>query len=143
MSIVATDTSYLLKLMNDKAFYTTQQMHATNAYDANEKKLSKQVNAEEKWEKAYDSAMDPDRDLHAGNITVTKGSNSEKLAEQYAKAKVKEYNEALSQELADLDVEYDMWKTMYDTMLTEVNAQIESAKTNASTAAQDTGLLQQ
>ena len=143
MSIVATDTSYLLKLMNDKDFYTVQQMHATNAYDANEKKLSKQVKAEEKWEKAYDSALDPERALNCRGVHVNAGNQSEATAKRYADAKAREYNAALSQELADLDVEYDMWKTMYDTMLTEVNAQIESAKTNASTAAQDTGLLQQ
>ena len=45
-------------------------------------------------------------------------------------------------ELADLDIEYDTMKTMYDTMLEQLRAQKESEKTATSTAAQDTGLLQ-
>ena len=64
------------------------------------------------------------------------------LADQYAHAKVDQYNEELSLELADLDMEYDTMKTMYDTMLEELRAQQESEKTATSTAAQDTGLLQ-
>ena len=64
------------------------------------------------------------------------------LADMYAHAKVDEYNEELSLELADLDIEYDTMKTMYDTMLEELRAQQESEKTATSTAAQDTGLLQ-
>ena len=64
------------------------------------------------------------------------------IADAYAHAKVKQYDEELSLELADLDIEYDTMKTMYDTMLEELRAQQESEKTATSTAAQDTGLLQ-
>ena len=57
--------------------------------------------------------------------------------------KVKEYDEAYSLELADLDIEYDTMKCMYDTLLEEMRAQQESEKTATSSAAQDTGLLGQ
>ena len=55
---------------------------------------------------------------------------------------VKQYDEELSLELAELDMEYDTMKTMYDTLLEEMRAQADSEKTATSTAAQDTGLLQ-
>ena len=70
-------------------------------------------------------------------------SKVEALADKYAHAKVKQYNEELSLELADLDIEYDTMKCMYDTLLEQMRAQQESEKTATSTAAQDTGLLQQ
>ena len=51
------------------------------------------------------------------------------------------YNEELSESLAELDIEYDTMKCMYDTLLEELRAQQESEKTATSTAAQDTGML--
>ena len=97
---------------------------------------------EEKWESAFDSAIDNTRDLKLGKITVKSGNTNEMIAGQYADAKVSQYNEELSEELADLDIEYDTMKTMYDTMLESLRAQKDSEKQATSTAAQDTGLLQ-
>ena len=54
---------------------------------------------------------------------------------------INQYNEELSLELADLDIEYDTMKCMYDTLLEQMRAKKESEKTATSTAAQDTGLL--
>ena len=97
----------------------------------------------EKWNDAYDSALDNERELHSGTVTVTEGNTCECLAIEYADDKVDEYNEELSLSLADLDIEYDTMKCMYDTLLEELRAQQESEKTATSTAAQDTGLLNQ
>ena len=82
------------------------------------------------------------KEIKAGGITVKEGNKNEQVADAYAHAKVKKYDEDLSLELADLDIEYDTMKSMYDTLLEEMRAQQESEKTATSTAAQDTGLLQ-
>lgn len=126
----------------DINFYTQESIKWNAKYEANSAKLEKQVNYEEKWEAAYDSAIDNTKTYSAGNVTVTEGNKNERLADAYAHAKVKQYDEELSLELAELDMEYDTMKTMYDTLLEEMRAQAESEKTATSTAAQDTGLLQ-
>lgn len=120
---------------------TQQQMFWNAKYEANADKLSQQVKYEEKWEGAFDSAMDATKELKCGSFKVAEGNQSEYVAEEYANRKVKQYNEELSLELAELDIEYDTMKSMYDTMLEQMRAQQESEKTATSTAAQDTGLL--
>ncbi len=143
---MANTSALLLNLLTTNAdinYYTQQQIYWSNKYEANSAKLAKQVKAEEKWNDAYDNALDNERELHSGDVTVTVGNTCECLAIEYADDKVDEYNEELSLSLADLDIEYDTMKCMYDTLLEELRAQQESEKTATSTAAQDTGLLNQ
>ena len=142
---MANTAALLGNLLNTNAdinYYTQQSIFWNAKYEANSAKLSKQVKYEEKWQNAFDSAMNNDKDISAGGFTVKAGNNNEMLADAYAHAKVKQYDEELSIELADLDIEYDTMVSMYDTMLEQLRAQQESEKTATSTAAQDTGLLQ-
>ena len=145
MSTTAANLAGLLTTNADINYYTQQSIYWNAKYEANLTKLEKQMKYEEKWESAYDSAMDSDKDLKLkGKVYITAGEAvSEAKAEAYANAKVDEYDEELSLELADLDIEYDSMKTMYDTLLEEMRAKEESEKTATSTAAQDTGLLGQ
>lgn len=142
---MANTAALLGNLLNTNAdinYYTQQSIFWNAKYEANSAKLQEQVKYEEKWQSAFDSAIDNTKDLTAGGVTVRKENQNEYIADLYAHAKVKQYSEELSLELADLDIEYDTMKTMYDTMLEELRAQQESEKTATSTAAQDTGLLQ-
>ncbi len=142
---MANTAALLGNLLNTKAdinYYTQQSVFWNAKYEANSAKLQEQVKYEEKWEKAFDSAIDNTKELNVGGIRVGANNQNEMLADKYAHAKVKQYDEELSLELADLDMEYDTMKTMYDTMLEELRAQQEGEKTATSTAAQDTGLLQ-
>ena len=146
---MANTAALLGNLLNTNAdinYYTQQSIYWNAKYEANSAKLEKQVKYEEKWESAFDSAIDNTKDITAymngTKMVIKEGNTNEMLADQYAHAKVDQYNEELSLELADLDMEYDTMKTMYDTMLEELRAQQESEKTATSTAAQDTGLLQ-
>ena len=146
---MANTAALLGNLLNTNAdinYYTQQSIYWNAKYEANSAKLEKQVKYEEKWESAFDSAIDNTKAITAyvngAKLIVNEGNTNEMLADQYAHAKVDQYNEELSLELADLDMEYDTMKTMYDTMLEELRAQQESEKTATSTAAQDTGLLQ-
>ncbi len=142
---MANTAALLGNLLNTKAdinYYTQQSVFWNAKYEANSAKLQEQVKYEEKWEKAFDEAIDNTKELNKGGIRVVVNNQNVMLADKYAHAKVKQYDEELSLELADLDMEYDTMKTMYDTMLEELRAQQESEKTATSTAAQDTGLLQ-
>ena len=146
---MANTAALLGNLLNTNAdinYYTQQSIYWNAKYEANSAKLEKQVKYEEKWESAFDTAMNCTKDMsvyvNGTKMVIKEGNTNEALADMYAHAKVDEYNEELSLELADLDIEYDTMKTMYDTMLEELRAQQESEKTATSTAAQDTGLLQ-
>lgn len=142
---MANTAALLGNLLNTNAdinYYTQQSIFWNAKYEANQAKLEKQVKYEEKWESAFDSAIDNTRDLKLGKITVKSGNTNEMIAGQYADKKVSQYNEELSESLADLDIEYDTMKTMYDTMLETLRAKKDSEKQATSTAAQDTGLLQ-
>ncbi len=142
---MANTAALLGTLLNTNAeinYYTQQQIYWSGKYESNSAKLEKQVKYEEKWESAFDSAIDNTKELTAGNVTVAENNQNEQLADAYADAKVKQYDEELSLELAELDVEYDTMQTMYEAMLEQLRAQQDSLETATSTAAQDTGLLQ-
>lgn len=138
--------SDLLSTNADINYYTQQQLFWAQKYEANSAKLSKQVSYEEKWESSFDAAIDNTSELKASlngqAIVVAKNNTNEALANTYADAKVSQYDEDLSAELAELDVDYDTMQTMYETLLESLRAQQESEKTATSTSAQDTGLLQ-
>lgn len=144
---MANTAALLGNLLNKNAdynYYAMQQIYWNNMYEANSAKLSKQTKYEEKWESAFDDAQNVDKQCKIGNTTWKEKDRvlSDAQADAYAHAKVKEYNESLSLELADLDLEYDTMRNMYDTLMQELQSQKESAKSVTSTAAQDTGLLQ-
>ena len=141
---MANTAALLGNLLNTNAdinYYTQQSIFWNAKYEANSAKLQKQVDYEQKWESAYESAIDNTKELKCGGVIVAEGNQNQQVADKYAHAKVKHYDEELSLELAELDIEYDTMKTMYDTLLEEMRAQKESEKTATSTAAQDTGLL--
>ena len=142
---MANTAALLGTLLNTKAdinYYTQQQIYWRGKYEANSAKLEKQVKYEEKWQSAYDSAIDNTKDLTAGGYTVKSGNQNTQVADAYAHAKVKQYNEELSLELAEMDVEYDTMQTMYEAMLEQCRAQKDAENTAVQNAAQDTGLLQ-
>ena len=145
MSNTAAQLGNLLCTNADINYYTQQSIYWTSKYEANMAKLEEQVKFHEKWEGAFDSAIDNTKQLTAtrcgSKVVVNEGNQCEDIADAYAHAKVHQYDEELSLELADLDIEYDTMKTMYDTLLTELRAKQEAEKTSTGEAARDTGLL--
>lgn len=142
MSNTAALLGNLLTVNADINYYTQQQMFWSGKYEANFAQLEKQVKYEEDWYEAYDKCMtgkDDGKGVQCAGKTYN--PNNECEAIKYADAKVKQYNASVSEELADLDIEYDTMKCMYETLLEELRAKQEGAKTATSTAAQDTGML--
>ena len=136
----------LLNTQADLNYYTMQLNFWSSKYEANSEKLEKQVKYEEKWEKAYDDAIDNTGELKASCggvcIKVAENNTNKDLADRYAHAKVQQYDKELSLELAELDIEYDTMKTMYEALVTMKQAEKESQKQSTATSAQDTHLLQ-
>ena len=126
-------------------FYVMQLNYWSQKYEANSEKLQKQEGYYTKWESAYDDAQNADKVCKIGN-QEWKGKDtvlSDAEAERYANAKVTQYDEALSLELASLDIDFDATKTMFETLVTEIKAQIDSQKSQVAASAQDTHLLGQ
>ena len=143
MATVAAQLGSLLCTNADVNYYIQQSIYWTGKYEANMAKLEEQVKYHDKWECAFDSAIDNTKQLTAGGVVVNEGNKCEDLADAYAHAKVRHYDEELSIELANLDIEYETRKCMYDTLLQELRAQQEAKETSTGEAAQDTGLLNQ
>ena len=149
---MAATAASLLAYLNTRAdinYYIQQQQFWSAKYTANEAKLAEQVKLEDKWMSEYDKAFEEGRSTElkynacglSGTIGKEQIAASEAIAEAYAYTKVDEYDEELSLELADLDIEYDTMKNMYDTLIETMRAQEESQKTLTSENAQDTGML--
>ncbi len=145
MAITAAALGSLLTTQADYNYYIQQQMYWSNKYEANMAKLEEQVKYETKWESAMDDATNVDKTCKIGNKTWKEKDVvlSDSESRRYADAKVTKYDAELSLELADLDIEYDTMKTMYDTLVQELSAQKDAEKTLVGTCAQDTGLLNQ
>ena len=132
----------LLTINADINYYTQQQIFWNGKYEANIAKLEQHVKLEDKWYSAYDKCYygnDSGEGVKFNGKTLQTGI--ECVAIDYADTKVRQYDAELSEELADLDIEYDTMKCMYETLLEELRAKQEGAKTATSTAAQDTGML--
>lgn len=125
----------------DINYYVQQQIFWSGKYEANSTKLNQQLKYETKFESAFDSAIDNTKELSCRGVKVAEGNTSEVIADEYAHAKVREYDEELSMELAELDMEYDTMKCMYESLLEQMRAQQDSEKSAVQNAAQDTGLL--
>ena len=140
----SSDLSALLGIQADLSFNTLQLSRISKKYEAIHKQLDKMTNYEEKWEKAFEDAQDVDKTCKIGNKTWKEKDQvlNDKMADAYAHAKVKEFDEDILIDLTEKDMEYDAIKTMLEASITELQAEKESWKQQTATDAQDTHLLQ-
>lgn len=141
---MANTSAQLLNYLGTKAdiAYATQQLvYWADKYEANNKRLEKQTKFEEQWNNAYDKCYEltDDKTLELNGRTYFGGCECE--ATDYANDKVTQYDENLKEELAELDMEYETMKTLWEAELEVLNNRAEGEKQNLATAAQDTGLL--
>lgn len=139
---MANTSAQLLNYLGTKAdiaYATQQSIYWADKYEKNQKLLNEQTKFEEKWNKHYDDAMDPNKAIKG--VKEKDEVLCECDAVDYADSKVTEYDEALKEELAELDIEYDTMKTMWEAELEVLNNRAEAEKQNLATSAQDTGLL--
>ena len=139
-------TSPLLgSLLSEKAnlaFYTVEQVKWSEKYAGIQKKVAAEEKKQAAYEKAYDAAMNNDKELKAGGITVSANNINERIAEQYAIAK-SDFDESAYEELVELDTEYDTMNTLYATMIEQSKSKIKSLETATSQAAQSTEIIGQ
>ena len=139
-------TSALLgSLLSEKAnlaFYTVEQVKWSEKYAGIQNKLTAAQKDQVAYEKAYDAAMNNNKELKAGGITVSANNINERIAEQYAHAK-SGFQEEILEELNRLDIEYDTMNTLYATMIEQSKSKIKSLESATSQAAQSTEILGQ
>lgn len=139
-------TSALLgSLLSEKAnlaFYTVEQVKASEKYATIQKDVAAAEKKQAAYEKAYDAAMNNNKELKAGGITVSANNINERIAEQYALAK-SDFDESAYRELVELDTEYDTRNALYATMIEQSKSKIKSLESATSQAAQSTEILGQ
>ena len=139
-------TSPLLgSLLSEKAnlaFYTVEQVKWSEKYAGIQKKVAAEEKKQAAYEKAYDAAMNNDKELKAGGITVSANNINERIAEQYAIEK-SDFDESAYEELVELDTEYDTMNTLYATMIEQSKSKIKSLESATSQAAQSTEIIGQ
>lgn len=138
-------TSALLgSLLSEKAnlaFYTVEQVKASERLAGIEKKVAAEEKKQAGYEKAYDAAMNNNKELKAGGITVSANNINERIAEQYALAK-SGFQEEILEELNEINTEYDTRNALYATMIAETEAKVKSLESAVKTSCSDTGLPQ-
>lgn len=118
------------------------QVFYSNKLDANSAKLSVQTKAQNKWQKAFDNAMDSEKAITDHGFNYAKGQDrTEEMAEAYANAVAQQYDEELMNELEVLDIEYDTMNQFLQTVIEKERAEEQNLKEAVSNAAQDTGRL--
>lgn len=127
------------------------KIHMEDLQEANSKQLKEQETAEDKWTSASDKVEevwdDPSSSLIYKNVTYwNKGShpsfsNKYSAATAYANAKVPKFNKDKLEEYTDLDMEFSTMVNMYETLLTELDAEKESTKSRLESSASDTHII--
>ena len=141
---MANTSAQLLNYLGTKAdisYATQQSIYWADKYQANQKRLNEQTKHETAWNNAYDKCYGQADDKCIKFEGKEYYGNCECDAVDYADAKVTEYNEELKEELAEIDVEYETMKTMWEAELEVLNNRAEAEKQNLATAAQDTCTL--
>ena len=153
-----------MSVKNQLTYGEQQKTRWDNLATAMTKKLSEQEKGEEKWNSQYDSADSACNDTTElklnGNIVLQKKDDTHptfarrvvkgmglstagqaQFASSFASKKVPKYDPALLEEYTDLDMEYETMAAMYETLVTELEAQRDGLKERVSTDAQDTHIL--
>lgn len=147
------DVSALLaQYLSVKSQVSYNQLQSTlwaDKHSAMSAKLSKQTKAEEQWISASDNVIDNNgqKDIKVGSqLFCSKdrefgSAQLEANAIKYADLKVPEYDPTKLEEYAELDMQYDLMQSTYDTLLEQLQSQEESLKTTLGNATKDTGML--
>ena len=132
-----------LSTVADINYLTAQSIHWQNKQEANARKLERHQRYEAKWETAFENALDNKSVLTAGTVSVGVSNTITSVADQYAHAKVGEYNYEMLLECEALDVEYSTIVECLNSTLEMLRADEEALKASLSESTQNTGLLGQ
>lgn len=154
MADVSALLAQYLSVKSQIGIYQLEQTKWANLHENMSAKLSKQTSAEGKWESSSDAAeeacTDSTKEIKAkGTVLKPKGEGTEinstkqqqNIATSYANLKVPQYDPTKLEEYSELDIEYDMMQSTYETLLEQLNAQAETLKSTLSEATKDTGML--
>ena len=148
---MANVSALLAQYLSVKSQISYNQLQSTRWSDLQSSmasKLSRQQQAESKWVESYDKAeekIQKREKVEAKNKVINESGETdgvEKKAYEYAELMVPEYDPDKLEEYADLDMQYSLMQSTYDTLLEQLQAQGDSLKTTLSNGAKDTGMLE-
>ena len=143
MAPTATSLAMNLGTTQEINFYTRLAARYNDLYENNLDKLEEQVKYEEKHCDAYDKCYYAEDGKEVKRNGRVYANNNECEALAYADEVVHQYNQALKEELAEMDMDYEIMKNMIDTKLTALIEREKSEKSLVQQNAQDTGLISQ
>lgn len=153
MADVSALLAQYLSVKSQIGVYQLQQTKWSNLHENMAAKLSTQTSAEGKWESSSDAAeeacFDESKEVKVKNQVLKPKSQTvssqkaQNIAVKYADLKVPQYDPEKLEEYAELDIQYEMMQSTYDTLLEELNAQAETLKSTLGNATKDTGMLDQ
>lgn len=148
---MANVSALLAQYLSVKSQISYNQLQSTRWSDLQSSmasKLSSQQSAESKWLESYDKAeekvLNGEEVKAKGQVLNKSGksADSDTIAYKYAEIMVPEYDPDKLEEYAELDMQYSLMQSTYDTLLEQLEAQGESLKTTLSNGAKDTGMLE-
>ena len=148
---MANVSALLAQYLSVKSQISYNQLQSTRWSDLQSSmasKLSRQQQAESKWVESYDKAeekIQKGEKVEAKNKVINESGETdgvEEKAYEYAELMVPEYDPDRLEEYADLDMQYSLMQSTYDTLLEQLQAQGDSLKTTLSNGAKDTGMLE-
>ena len=130
----------LLNYLNCKAQYNehiNQQIYWSRQLDRNAAMLSKHQQYEAAWEDEIDKYLDTEKAYKYNGVEVAPAGSTrtEAMGQYYADLVVEEYDEETLLECYNLDQELEAIKATYDTMITKLEADLETYKEELSTSA--------
>ena len=152
MADVSALLAQYLSVKSQIGIYQLESTKWANLHENMSAKLSRQTSAEEKWESSSDAAEEAcgatDKEIKVKGKTIlgkphpVQDANATQIyATSYANLSVPQYNPDKLEEYAELDIEYDMMQSTYETLLEQLNAQAETLKSQLSESTKDTGML--
>lgn len=154
MADVSALLAQYLSVKSQINYYQLEETKWAGLHEQMAAKLSKQTKAEEKWNSASGTAEDACYDeskelkvkatpLKSKGVEIKNAVQVQRIATSYANLVASNYDPLKLEEYAELDMEYDLMQTTYETLLDELNAQAEQLKSQLGNATKDTGMLDQ
>ena len=155
MADVSALLAQYLSVKSQINYYQLEETKWAGLHEQMSAKLSKQTKAEDKWNSASDTAEDncykESQAVAYKGTTLKRKTDPEiknavqvqRIATSYANLIAPTYDPLKLEEYAELDMEYDLMQSTYETLLEQLNAQAEQLKSTLGNATKDTGMLDQ
>ena len=143
-----TTSALLMSVLAHKADlneYTKMQIYYANKHDTLSGQVSKYASWDQKWNEAYDEALNPTKKIKFQGVEYGTDANPEgmtpELAKLYAYSKAPHYDETRYEILVEEDTEMEALNELYATLIEETKATVQAEEEKLAEYAKDTNML--